>query len=86
MGANTTGLQFASVSERATSSDQHIKDNGTCQDSPIFLKVISRNKYIWAVSLHVSSCSSYFHGCCVLTLVMGDDCTRAAAGSHHHAL
>lgn len=32
------------------------------------------------------SCSSYFHGCCSLTLATGDDCIRATAVSHHHAL
>lgn len=55
MGANATWLQFASVSERADSSDQHIKDNGPCQDPASLLRVIRRNKCMLAVSLHVCS-------------------------------
>lgn len=62
------------------------KDNGTCRNPSLPLWVISRNKYVRAVGRHGSTCSSYFHGCCALTPVMGHDCVRGAAGPHHHAL
>lgn len=41
VGAKTTGLLFASVRERPTSSDQHLKDDRTRLDPPVFLKLVS---------------------------------------------
>lgn len=55
----------------------------TRQDSSIFLELVSTAKYMWvSICIPVSSCPSYFHGCCWTR----DDCIRATAGSHHHAL
>lgn len=44
VGANSTGLLYDSVSERSTSSEHCLNDNGTRCDPSIFLEVVSTTK------------------------------------------
>lgn len=56
VGAKTTELQFAwklFVSERSTSSEQLLKDNGTRNDPSVFLKLVCTPKCMRGVSLHL---------------------------------